>query len=515
MQSPVTRLLQSSARPCVFLLGDVMLDHYLWGDVERISPEAPIPILRVNREEHRLGGAGSVAAMLSALDAVVVLASVVGDDPQADQIRAMIDRLGIDRTHVVVDPSRRTTRKQRLLGGSWQRGPHHMMRVDWEDTHALDPRIGDGLIEVLRANLSGAGGATDGAHCDLVLVSDYAKGVCSDPLIAETIQAARASDIPVVIDPVRGVDYRRYAGATCITPNRVEASQATGISVREPGDGLAAAEALVQLGIDSVAVTMDCDGIAWCDARGNRRHFPCRPRQVADVTGAGDMVLAVIGLSLALGADFHTAIELANLAGGLEVGQLGVVPFSRLDLLREAQTQSQPGAGADSLSPRRKIVRLSQLLPELSRRRMSGQQIVMTNGCFDLLHPGHVASLAEARRHGDCLVVGLNSDRSVARLKGPGRPVVDEQGRAAMLAALETVDYVVIFDEISVQSLVERIRPDVLIKAAQYGKEQVVGWQVVERHGGRVVTVPMAGEYSTTRLIERSHVAYDRHRRAS
>ncbi len=334
---------------------------------------------------------------------------------------------------------------------------------------------------------------------DVVVISDYNKGVCAGDFIPRVVALARSAGARVIADPVRDTDYHRYAGCTCITPNRTEAGLAAGMKIVTPHDGLEAARRLLRFGIEGVAVTMDRDGIAWADREGNAELFPARPRQVADVTGAGDMVLSVLGYAMAAGADFRLMIEAANLAGGLEVERLGVVPLTRQDLLAEL--------GHGAVAAPDKIVGLGRLEAELAHRRQSGQRIVMTNGCFDLLHPGHVASLQEARKQGDCLVVGLNSDRSVRELKGEGRPIIEQSGRAEMLAALACVDYVVIFDEPSVEGLVARVLPDVLVKAAQYSEEQVVGYQVVRRHGGHVVSVPMRPHYSTTQLIEKSRRA--------
>jgi len=451
-----------------------MLDRYLFGDVERISPEAPFPVLRVTREECRLGGAGNVAAMLRALDADVTLAAVVGADAEGRQIGELLDGLGISRQALLTDPRRPTSLKQRLLGRCEQRAPQQMMRIDRETDVPLDAPQVEALIEALGPCL---------AEVDLLLVSDYAKGVCAGEMVPLVIAAAAIARVPVLADPARKTDYRRYAGCACITPNRTEAAQATGLRIESPADGLKAARRLLRYDVSSSAVTLDRDGIAWADREGNAELFPVRPRQGCDVTGAGDMVLAALGYALAAGADHRTAVELANLAGGMEVERLGVVPLTRLDLLTELAREG----GATTA----KIVAPETLLRELSWQRQAGRRIVMTNGCFDLLHPGHVASLQAARQHGDCLVVGLNSDRSVTLLKGAGRPIVDAQGRAEMLAALACVDYVVLFDEPSVAGLVELVRPDVLVKAAEYSVEQIVGHEVVERHGGRVVPVPL------------------------
>lgn len=493
MSGQLISLLEQSARPRILLLGDLMLDRYLWGEVERISPEAPIPVLRVGRQENRLGGAGSVASMLVALGAEPVLAAIVGDDPEGHTAGQLLEEIGVDCGCVLVDPARATTLKERLLGGSQQRFPQHMMRVDRENDEPIPAELAEELLFGIRERLD---------RVDLVVISDYNKGVCRGDLIARLVGLARRAGVDVLADPARGADYHRYAGCACITPNRVEAGLAAGMKITTPQDGLEAARRLLEFGVETVAVTLDRDGIAWTDAPAGGRLFPGRPRQVADITGAGDMVLSALAYALAAGADYPTAIELANLAGGLEVERLGVVPLARRELLAELSQNTGSRRCPGPLAAQ-KILPPGQLEAVLSHQRRAGQRIVMTNGCFDLLHPGHVASLQEARKQGDLLVVGLNSDRSARELKGEGRPIVDEQGRAEMLAALACVDYVVLFDETSVAGLIERLLPDVLVKAAQYCVEQVVGHEIVLAHGGHVVPVPMNPAYSTSGLIEK------------
>jgi len=486
MSTPLVELVSRAARPRILVVGDVMLDRYLIGDVERISPEGPIPVLRVAREEHRLGGAGSVAAMLAALGADVQLTAVVGDDPEGGTVRRLLGEIEVDADAVLAAPGRSTTVKERLLGRTHSRHPQQMVRVDREETGPIDGPLCERLLRLVAERLGGL---------DLLLVSDYAKGVCAGDFIPRLVELARAAGLPVVADPVRGADYTRYAGCRCITPNRTETATALSRAIDSPGVGLEAARELLRFGVEAAMVTLDRDGIAWADAAGNAALFPVKARQVYDITGAGDMVLAAVGYALAAGADWRTAVELANLAGGMEVQRLGVQPITRHELLAEL--------ARGAYDPGQKILPLDGLLVELRRRRAAGQTVAMTNGCFDLLHPGHVASLEAARRHGDLLVVGLNSDRSVRELKGPGHPIVDERGRAEMLAALACVDYVVLFDEPSVYGLIERVLPDVLVKSAQYAHDEVVGHEVVERHGGRVVRVPMKRGYSTSRLLER------------
>lgn len=493
MSDPLRLLLDCGRAPQMLVVGDVILDRYRWGDAERISPEAPIPVLRIRKQEDRLGGAGNVAAMLAALGAKASLAAVTGDDAEARIVGELLDDIKVDRRAVIADASRPTTLKERLLGAAHQRFPQQMIRVDREDRRP----IAEELARCMLSHIDFYLGTTD-----LILLSDYNKGLCGGDLAAQLIAMARAAEVPVVADPVRGVDYHRYAGAACITPNRIEAGSALGWNIETPQDGLKAARELLQFGVEAAAVTIDRDGIAWADRDGRSGLFPTRPRQVCDVTGAGDMVLATLGYCLAVGADWPTAIELANLAGGLEVERLGVVPITREELRKEWSVLS--GQRSVIQNPKSKIQNsIEELLAELDRERQAGRRIVMTNGCFDLLHPGHVASLETARKLGDCLVVGLNSDRSVRALKGPGRPVIDEQGRAEMLAALSCVDYVVLFDDASVAALVEQVQPDVLAKSAEYSAEKIVGHEIVRRHGGHVVAVPMKPHYSTTQLIQR------------
>jgi len=486
MVDELAALLKSGKRPAVLVVGDVMLDRYVWGDVDRISFEAPIPVLRVDRREERLGGAGSVVAILAALEADVALAAVVGDDLEGRSVRQLLEGCGAATDCLLAADRRQTTVKERLLGRTHSRHPQQMIRVDRETSQPIDPPLAEALLASVSRKLDGV---------DVVLVSDYAKGVCEGELIAGLIGEASRRGVPVVVDPARRADYGCYAGCTAVVPNRVEAGTAIGGTITTPSEGLDAARRLLGLNIQSAVVKLDRDGIAWADATGRARWFPVRAREVYDITGAGDAVLSALGWALGLGCDWPEAIELANLAGGVEVERLGVAPITRADLLDEL-ARTQP-------STEDKILTLEQLQPHLRERRRLGQRIVMTNGCFDLFHPGHLASLQFARSQGDCLVVGLNSDRSARELKGGGRPLVGQQGRAEMLAALRCVDYVVVFDETSVVGLVEAVAPDVLVKSAQYGPEEVVGHEIVRRYGGQIVLAPMVGEYSTSRLIER------------
>jgi D-beta-D-heptose 7-phosphate kinase/D-beta-D-heptose 1-phosphate adenosyltransferase len=436
--------------------------------------------------------------MAAALGAKAALASVVGDDADGRLVRDMLEQIDVDTRGVLNVSDRSTTVKERLLGRAQLRYPHQMMRVDRESDHPVAADCARRLLAAIAEGID---------RLELVLVSDYNKGVCKGEMIPRVVALARSAGVPVLADPVRGADYRRYAGCACITPNRVEAAEAAGMAIRTPEDGLTAARQLLRFGVESVIVTLDRDGMAWASRSGQSRLFPARPRQVYDVTGAGDMVLATLGYCLAAGADLPTAIEVANVAGGLEVERLGVAPVSCQEILAEL--------GGNTRSTADKMLSFERLDAEIRRLRQARRRIVMTNGCFDLLHPGHVACLQEARRQGDCLLVGLNSDRSVAELKGAGHPIVDEQGRAEMLSALACVDYVVIFDEPSVARLVARVLPDVLAKGGQYAVEQIVGYEVVLARGGRVLPLPMKGHYSTSGLLGKIQGLPDRKRIAA
>jgi len=488
MSKQLKKLLTQAERPRILVVGDVMLDRYLWGDVDRISPEAPIPVLKVGKRENRLGGAGSVASMLAALDADVSLITITGNDAEGTLVRELLENVGVDTQCVLADPQRTTIVKERLLGRTHSRNPQQIMRVDHERDEPVGEQLRDQILDSVAKQLVGA---------HLLLISDYGKGVCADDMIPRIVELAASIEVPVVADPISKVDYSRYAGCECITPNRTEASTALDMSIVTPDDGLEAAERLLEFGVRSAIVTLDRHGIAWAGPQGQRKLFPVQAKQVYDITGAGDMVLSSLGYCLAAGVDYSQAIELANIAGGLEVQRLGVVPLSRRELLA--------GLLGEDYSSGRKLLSIDQLLEQLRKVRQPGVRVVMTNGCFDILHPGHVALLQESRRLGDVLVVGLNSDASALKLKGPGHPVINQEGRAEMLSALGCVDYVVLFEDESVLGLVERVLPDVLVKADQYAASEVVGHEVIERNGGQIVRVPMKGTFSSSGLVEKIH----------
>jgi D-beta-D-heptose 7-phosphate kinase/D-beta-D-heptose 1-phosphate adenosyltransferase len=480
------RRLGELTQQTVLCVGDVMLDRYVYGDVARVSPEAPTVVLAAKWEDVVPGGAGNVALNIAGLGARCILVGVSGSDEAA---RTLADKLGTARgveVRLVSDPARPTTMKTRYVSEHYST---HLLRADWEDARALDA---EREKELLAAALDAL------PACGALILSDYGKGVLTPRVIEDLIAAARRANVPVIVDP-KGNDYRIYRFATLVTPNRGELSRALNRDVRtgdEVADG--AAELCERTDIGAVLVTRSEDGMTLVERGEEPVHVPAFPVKVRDVSGAGDTVVATVATMLALGADLEAATRAANAAAAVVVGKRGTasVTFSELRsmLLPPALRAYEEKLALDPA-----------LLDErLNEWRRAGLRVGFTNGCFDLLHPGHLKVLAEARAACDRLVVGLNSDASTKRLKGDSRPIQDERARAQILAALEAVDLVVIFDEDTPMELIRRVRPQVLVKGGDYTKDQVVGREIVEASGGEVVIVDTLPERSTTKLVERS-----------
>jgi len=478
--SSLLRLIDALPAARVLCCGDLMLDRFVYGDVERVSPEAPIPVVRVDREVTMLGGVGNVARNVAALGARAEIVALVGSDTAADLVTTLIDHEERIDAHLIPDAARRTSVKTRYVASGQQ-----LLRADEEH---LSPIAGDArsqLIDTFSDRLAG---------CDAVVLSDYAKGVLSADVLAVLIDLARAAGKPVVADP-KGRDFARYRGATVLTPNRKELSAATGR--RCDGDAeveSAAGDLLTTFGLDTVLVTRSEQGMTLIRRGHGPYHIPARAREVFDVSGAGDTVVAVVGTVLAAGGAAPAAAELANLAGGLVVGKVGTAIVTA-DELRDGLHVD------DVLATEAKIVSRREALERVERWRVRGRRIGFTNGCFDLIHPGHVSLLNQARAACDRLIVGLNSDDSVRRLKGAGRPVQAETARATVLASLLPVDLVVVFTEDTPRDLIEAIRPDVLVKGADYTVDAVVGADIVQGYGGRVILAELAEGFSTTGTI--------------
>ena len=481
-------LLDHSAECHILLLGDFMIDRYLYGDADRISPEAPVPVLRVVREEDALGGAGSVAADIAALGAIPHCVGVTGNGADAKRLVDLIDAAGADGSGLLRTEGRKTTRKTRLVGLAQHRHRQQLIRIDDESNDPIDEETTQRLLGLIEARLD---------RCRVLCIEDYDKGVITPDLAKGAIAAARRRNIPILVDPANIADYARYAGATLGTPNRSETEKLTGLDlgsldkVRE-----AATTILAACRTENTCLTLDADGAALIGPGGAFEHIPTKKRDVYDVTGAGDMVLAALAVGIAAGGEIREAVHLANVAGGLEVEKFGCVPITKNEVLGEIMIEHHRALG--------KLRTLDQLLPELARRRTGGATVGFTNGCFDILHAGHVATFAFSKMHADILVVGLNSDRSVKMLgKGNDRPVVGQQDRANLLAALSDVDYVVIFDEETPLRLIEAILPDVLAKGEDWRGREVVGRAIVENNGGKILFVPLVDGCSSTEIIER------------
>lgn len=492
MPTRLIEMVENWPAPRVALVGDFMMDRYIFGRTERISPEAPIPVLRFQNEEHRLGGAGFVLAGLATLGAKVSAIGVVGADEMGKEVRRRLADVGADVAGLVEVPGRPTVTKVRLLGSSEDRAPQQMIRLDIEEARPIDGPTGETLVSHATTALASA---------DLLCIEDYDKGVLCPEVCSKLIAMARRQKVPVFIDPARLSDYGKYAGATLLKLNRPEAERATGLTARHPDQYSAAAEKLLKtLNLEAVVITLNDHGCYLATADGTRELLASRPRQVADATGAGDMVLVTLCMARASGASWHDAVALANVVGGLEVEKLGCVPITRAEIVHDLMAEHHEHAG--------KQRNLNDLCAELALHRAAGKKIVFTNGCFDLVHLGHVQYFRFAKAQGDLLVVGVNTDSSIRRLKGEKRPIISEADRLGVLEELESIDYVVRFDENTPIDLIRKIRPDVLVKGADYAKEKVVGWDFVESYGGRVALAPLVDGRSTSSVIQRILDAY-------
>ncbi len=475
------------------VIGDFMLDQLVFGNADRLSPEAPVPVLHVQRTEDRPGGAANVCLDLIAMKGSVHAFGVVGDDREANLLRSALVAARVQVDGLVADASRPTTVKRSLIGLAQHRHPQKMFRVDYESRAPLPASAVEEILTRFKAELPGA---------DVVCIEDYNKGVCTAELCRDIIGLAKRAGVPVLVDPAAIDDYSKYAGASTITPNRTEAMLATGIEL--PDDAIPSAFAAVtgylvtQLRLDAAVVTLDRHGALLQESACEPVHVPTFARSVYDVTGAGDMVLAALAAGRANGLDWPDSVRLANAAAGLEVEVFGVVPMPIEKIHREVLLRERTMPG--------KLRTLDQLRVEVAAAHNEKRRVVFTNGCFDILHPGHLSLLERAAALGDFLIVGLNSDDSVRRLKGgkdPSRPINSELDRALVLGGLTCVDAVTIFDDDTPEQLIRAVKPDVLVKGSEYSIEQVPGASFVIENGGRVELLSMVHGQSTTRAVAR------------
>lgn len=473
----------------ILVAGDFMLDRYAYGHADRLAPDAPVPVLAVQRTESMPGGAGNVCLDLAALRCEAVALGVVGDDEPGRTLTAALQNAGVDTSGLVTSSGRPTTVKHNIVGLAQHRHPQKMFRLDTEDKTPLDANTLTALLQKAEALLENA---------DVLCLEDYNKGVLGEALCQDLIALARQRGVPVLVDPAAINGYTKYRGATAITPNRTEAQLATAPGKLQPEPlplGAMARKLKADLGLSHVVITLDKSGSVLLDENDQLHTLTTVARTVYDVTGAGDMVLAALAAALANGAPWIDAVELANVAAGLEVEKAGVVPIPLEELLLAVLQLHHDRLG--------KARPAETLYRELAAHRKQGKTIVFTNGCFDILHAGHVAYLRAAAKLGDLLVVGLNSDDSIRRLKGDGRPVNHAADRLLVLSELQSVDYLVEFDEDTPLKLIEAIEPDVLTKGADYTREAVVGHEAVEAHGGRVELIDLVEGRSTTNIIRK------------
>lgn len=464
----------------VLVVGDIMLDRYIHGDVDRISPEAPVPVIRHAQRYERAGGAANVAMNLAGLGCQTFLAGFWGSDAEQAELAGILQRAGVD-TMGVVSSSLPTISKTRIVGRNQQ-----LLRLD------IESRDVPPAVEMKRL-IDRAAGLASKVHA--VILSDYAKGALSNELCGAVIHAARTAGVPVLADP-KTPDFSKYSGATTVCPNLGELATATRVAAHQTEALLAAGQALVaEHDFQFLTVTMSEKGITLLRSD-SRYHSPARAREVFDVSGAGDTVIATLAACLAGGLKPETSVELANLAAGIVVGKVGTVPIARHELVAALTRSTVTTAGE-------KVLDLERLKMRVAEWRASGETIVFTNGCFDLLHIGHITLLEECRRFGSKLVLGLNADASICRLKGPSRPIVGERERARVMAALASVDAVTLFAEDTPLELIRAIRPNVLVKGGDYTVETVVGHEDVIAAGGRVEIVPTVEGFSTTNIVKK------------
>ncbi len=486
MYDKLLKIVTSLGSPKVLLAGDFMLDVYTFGDADRISPEAPVPVLKVRDTQYRCGGAGAVAMDLAELQAKALCVGVIGSDPNGGILKDKLIKAGVDVSGIIMVNDRPTITKQRLIGLAQHRHQQQLFRIDEEITDPLPDEQNKKILQTYREKLPQA---------DIVCLQDYNKGLLSASVCGEMIRLAKQAGKKVLIDPSPRADYSKYTSATLITPNRTEASIAVGFEIKTAENYPdAAGELKKRLRLDAVVITLDKEG-AYLKTDSISELVPTRPRNVYDVTGAGDMVLATLAAALAAGVDYKSAVQLANIAGGIEVEKFGTATVSREEIINEIVSQNRGKSG--------KIRTVETFLTELNWHRSQNEKIVFTNGCFDVLHRGHIEYLKFCKDAGDILVVGLNSDASVKAIKGPDRPVNNQLDRAAVLAAMEAVDYIIIFDEPDPLNLIKQVKPDILIKGKDWEKKGIIGADFVKQHGGQILFAPLVEGKSTTGIIEK------------
>jgi D-beta-D-heptose 7-phosphate kinase/D-beta-D-heptose 1-phosphate adenosyltransferase len=463
----------------LLVVGDLMIDEYVWGQVERISPEAPVQVVAVQNEEYTLGGAGNVANNLIALGAAVSVVGVTGTGMNGKLLLDKLKDLGADTRGIIQERIRPTTKKTRIIANHQQ-----VLRIDRETSKEISPQTFKAITGLAEEII---------AEVDVVLISDYGKGLITRSLVAAMVEAAKSRNKIIIADP-KGLDFSKYAGVSLLTPNKKEASLAAGVEIADEGSLAAAGQNLLEAsGIEKLLITCGKDGMVLFEPGKKPFQISTKAREVYDVSGAGDTVIASLGLGLAAGLSFKEAVSLANTAAGIVVGKVGTAPVMREELSRVLEQTPD-----ETFSKHKSLNELAALCRKL---QMDRKQIVLTNGCFDLLHVGHIRLFSASKKLGDVLVVAIDDDESVRKLKGADRPVIKASERVRILSALDSVDYVVVFANQDLYKVIENIRPDVLTKGSNYKSEQVLGRKIVESYGGRVELIPLTEDVSSTQII--------------
>lgn len=482
MSSRLSGLLDRAAGNRVLCIGDVMLDRFIYGAVDRISPEAPVPVLRYSREASMPGGAANVARNLASLGLKPVLIGACGDDDAGRELLTRFDQDLSISVRLVTVKGRPTTLKCRFVAGG-----HQLLRVDTENAAPIGEDTENELITLLSAEAPGSAA---------ILISDYAKGLLTGGLLQAIMKLAAEHAIPVIADP-KGRDFARYGAVDILKPNASELAAATDMRVNTDEEAASALRGALQaLPAKAIVVTRAARGISFIDQSRNVHHEAGRAREVFDVSGAGDTSLAALAAAIAGGGTLEDAVSMAIAASGIAVGKAGTATVSAEEV-KAALSDAGPVGRAG-------ILPMDAMIGQVERWRAAGLKVGFTNGCFDILHPGHIRVIEQARAHCDRLIVGLNSDSSVKRLKGPLRPINDEQARAHVLAALSAVDGVSIFETDTPLEIITALKPDVLVKGGDYTRDAIVGADIVEARGGEIIIVPLVPGHSTTAAIARS-----------
>lgn len=484
MTSPLSSvdLLQTADKAHVLCIGDIMLDRFIYGSVERISPEAPIPVIKIEREDTMLGGAGNVVRNLLSLNCQATFIGLTGQDEAGQSVQAILQENGHCTPHLIADAHRPTSVKTRYLASGQQ-----MLRADQETIAPLNDEQCQELYDYAKSAL---------ANVQVMVLSDYGKGVLTENTIQTLISLAKAANVPVICDP-KGTDYSKYRGATLVTPNRKELMEASHLPCSDDQSIIAAAKKLIETcGIENILATRSQDGMSLIEKSGKIVHLPTKAQEVFDVSGAGDTVVASLAMAMARGSDLEQAANLSNLAAGIVVGKIGTASVYNEELIDAFHHQDLSAAEA-------KILGWDSAQDRVKLWKSQGFTVGFTNGCFDLLHPGHISLLKQSRAQCDKLIVGLNADSSIKRLKGEERPIQGEMARATVLSSLACVDMVVLFGEDTPLELLEVLLPDVLVKGADYTVEQVVGATLIQENGGRVFLADLKDGFSTTNTVNK------------